>query len=156
PSSAAFLIAAAVIAGADNVTCSDVCVNPTRTGFLDVLAAMRALVEPQAERRGGGEPVADLAVTRGAGAGLGATEIGGGLTARAVGESPVLAGGAARARGTTIVRDAEELRVKESDRVATTAAMLRGFGVTVEERPDGMVIEGVPDRPLRAARVHAQ
>jgi 3-phosphoshikimate 1-carboxyvinyltransferase len=155
PSSAAFLIAAAIVAGADNVTCADVCVNPTRTGFLDALAAMHALVEPQAERKSGGEPIADLAVTRGAGEHLTAIEIAGDLTVRAIDEIPVLAVVAARAKGRTVVRDASELRVKESDRVATTAAMLRAFGVEVEERPDGMSIEGVPDRPLKAARVHA-
>ena len=155
PSSAAFLLCAAIVAGAENVTCADICINPTRTGFLDALAAMNALVEPQAERRSGGEPVADLAVTSGAGNDLRATEIAGDLTVRAIDEIPILAVVAARARGTTTVRDAEELRVKESDRVATTAAMLRGFGVTVEERPDGLVIEGQPDRPLKAAHVHA-
>ena len=155
PSSAAFLIAAAVVAGADNVTCADVCVNPTRTGFLDALAQMNALVEPQAERAGGGEPVADLAVTRGAGDNLRATEIAGALTVRAIDEIPILAVVAARARGTTVVRDAAELRVKESDRIATTAAMLRAFGVEVEERPDGLAIEGAAGRPLRAARVDA-
>jgi 3-phosphoshikimate 1-carboxyvinyltransferase len=155
PSSAAFLIAAAIVAGADNVTCSDVCVNPTRTGFLDALAAMHALVEPQAERKGGGEPVADLAVTRGAGDHLSGIEIAGDLTVRAIDEIPILAVVAARAKGRTVVRDAGELRVKESDRVKTTAAMLRAFGVEVDERPDGLAIEGAPDRPLRAARVHA-
>jgi 3-phosphoshikimate 1-carboxyvinyltransferase len=155
PSSSAFLLIAAILAGCDNVTCADICVNPTRTGFLDVLAAMNALVEPQAERGGGAEPIADLVVTRGAGDALRATEISGDLTVRAIDEIPVLAAVAARARGTTIVRDAEELRVKESDRVVTTVAMLRGFGISVEERPDGLAIEGQPEGPLRAAHVHA-
>jgi 3-phosphoshikimate 1-carboxyvinyltransferase len=62
---------------------------------------------------------------------------------------------AARARGTTHVRDASELRVKESDRIATTCAMLRAFGITCEARPDGFSVEGNPDRPLSAAHVHA-
>jgi 3-phosphoshikimate 1-carboxyvinyltransferase len=63
---------------------------------------------------------------------------------------------AARARGTTVVRDAEELRVKESDRIATTCAMLRGFGIQCEAHPDGFTVEGRPDRPLDPARVHAE
>ena len=74
---------------------------------------------------------------------------------RSIDELPILAVLAARARGTTVVRDAEELRVKESDRVETTCAMLRAFGITCEARPDGFVVEGRPDRPLTAAKVHA-
>ena len=155
PSSAAFLLCAAIVAGAENVTCADICINPTRTGFLDALAAMNALVEPQAERTSGGEPVADLAVSHGAGQDLRATEIGGDLTVRAIDEIPILAVVAARARGTTIIRDADELRVKESDRIKTTCEMLRAFGVEVEEHAAGFSVQGQPDRPLRAARVHA-
>jgi len=62
---------------------------------------------------------------------------------------------ASRARGTTVVRDAEELRVKESDRVETTCAMLRSFGIACEARPDGFVVEGRPDRPFDPGKVHA-
>ena len=155
PSSAAFLLCAAVVAGVDNVTCADICVNPTRTGFLDVLAAMNARVELQAEALSGGEPVADLTVTRGAADDLRATEIAGDLTVRALDEIPILAVVAARARGTTVIRDAEELRVKESDRIATTCELLRAFGVEVEERRDSFTVEGRPDGRLKAARVHA-
>jgi 3-phosphoshikimate 1-carboxyvinyltransferase len=155
PSSAAFLLCAAILAGAENVTCADICVNPTRTGFLDVLAAMNALVEPQAERSSGGEPVADLAVSNNAGLELSATEISGDLVVRAIDEIPVLAVVAARAKGTTVIKDADELRVKESDRIATTCAMLRGFGVEVEEHANGFAVHGQPDRPLKAAHVHA-
>jgi 3-phosphoshikimate 1-carboxyvinyltransferase len=155
PSSAAFLLCAAILAGAENVTCADICVNPTRTGFLDVLAAMNALVEPQAERSSGGEPVADLAVSHGAGKDLRATEISGDLVVRAIDEIPVLAVVAARAAGTTIIKDADELRVKESDRIATTCAMLRGFGVEVEEHEDGFAVHGQPARRFKAAHVHA-
>jgi 3-phosphoshikimate 1-carboxyvinyltransferase len=158
PSSSAFLIAAALVAGVTpgaEVVCERVCTNPTRTGFLDALAAMGARVVVEGEAVHGGEPVAALAVRAGGGDGLVGTEIGGDLTVRAIDEIPVLAAVAARARGVTVVRDAEELRVKESDRVATTAAMLRGFGVEVEERPDGLAIEGKGGAPLRAASVHA-
>jgi 3-phosphoshikimate 1-carboxyvinyltransferase len=154
PSSAAFLVAAALLAGAGSVRLPGICVNPTRTGFLDAIAAMGGVVTHEAPRSDGPEPVADL-VVRGGAAGLRATEIAGDLAVRAIDELPILAVLAARARGITTVRDAEELRVKESDRIATTCAMLRAFGVACEPRPDGFVIEGDPDRPLRAAQVQA-
>lgn len=154
PSSSAFLVAAALLAGAGEVRLPGVCVNPTRTGFLDAIAAMGGVVTQEAPRGDGPEPVADL-VVRGAAPQLRATEIAGDLAVRAIDELPILAVLAARARGTTTVRNAEELRVKESDRIATTCAMLRAFGVACEPRPDGFVIEGDPDRPLRAARVEA-
>jgi 3-phosphoshikimate 1-carboxyvinyltransferase len=154
PSSAAFLVAAALVAGAQEVRLPSICVNPTRTGFLDAIAAMGGSVVRDAPRDAGPEPVADL-VVRGPAPALRATEITGELAVRSIDELPVLAVIAARARGTTTVRDAEELRVKESDRIATTCAMLRAFGVACEPRPDGFVVEGAPDRPFTAARVHA-
>jgi len=128
PSSAAFLVAAALVAGADVVRLPDVCTNPTRTGFLDAIAAMGGRVEVDRPRTAGPEPVADL-VIRGPAPELVATEIAGDLAVRSIDELPILAVLAARARGTTVVRGAEELRVKESDRIATTCAMLRAFGV---------------------------
>jgi len=103
----------------------------------------------------GGEPVALLHARAGRGAPK-AIAITGDLTVRAIDEITILAVLAARARGTTVIRDAEELKVKESDRIATTAAMLRGFGVSVEIHDDGLSIEGRPDEPLRAAQVHAE
>jgi 3-phosphoshikimate 1-carboxyvinyltransferase len=154
PSSAAFLVIAALLAGAHEVRLPGICVNPTRIGFLDAIAAMGGRVALDDARDAGPEPVANL-VVRGPAPGLTATEIAGDLAVRAIDELPVLAVVAARARGTTTVRNAEELRVKESDRIATTCAMLRAFGVACEPRPDGFVVEGQPDRPLRAARVHA-
>jgi 3-phosphoshikimate 1-carboxyvinyltransferase len=154
PSSAAFLVVAALVAGASEVRLPNVCVNPTRTGFLDAIAAMGGTVHREACRDAGPEPVADL-VVRGPAPALRATEIAGDLAVRAIDELPILAVLAARARGTTVVRDAEELRVKESDRIATTCALLRAFGVACEARPDGFAVEGRPDGPLAAARVHA-
>jgi 3-phosphoshikimate 1-carboxyvinyltransferase len=154
PSSAAFLVAAALVAGADEVRFPGVCVNPTRTGFLDVIAAMGGEVGQEGARDAGPEPVADLVVSGPAPA-LHGTEIAGDLAVRSIDELPILAVLAARARGTTTVRDAAELRVKESDRVATTCAMLRAFGVSCETRPDGFVVEGRPDRPLEPAHVDA-
>ncbi|MFN0252787.1 MAG: 3-phosphoshikimate 1-carboxyvinyltransferase [Kofleriaceae bacterium] len=154
PSSSAFLIAAALVAGATEVRLPNVCINPTRTGFLDAIAAMGGHVVLENPRAAGPERVADL-VVRGPAASLKATEIAGDLSVRSIDELPILAVLAARATGTTIVRDADELRVKESDRVETTCAMLRAFGVACEARPDGFVVEGVGDRPLSPGRVHA-
>lgn len=155
PSSAAFLVAAALVAGAREVRIPGVCTNPTRTGFLDAIAAMGGDVVLEDARQAGPEPVATL-VVRGPAPALRGTEIGGDLAVRSIDELPILAVLAARAHGTTVVRDAEELRVKESDRIATTCALLRAFGVSCEARPDGFVVEGRPDRPLEPARVHAQ
>ena len=154
PSSSAFLVAAALVVGAGEVRLPRLCVNPTRTGFLDAIAAMGGAVAQADPRAAGPEPIADL-VVHGPPPALRATEIAGDLAVRSIDELPILAVLAARARGTTIIRDADELRVKESDRIATTCAMLRAFGVACEERPDGFAVEGRPDRPLAAARVHA-
>lgn len=152
PSSSSFLIAAALVVGADTVVCRGVCTNPTRTGFLDALAAMGATIAVESPRQVGGEPVADL-VVRGAAPTLRGVELGGDLVVRAIDEVPILAAVAARAHGTTVVRDAHELRVKESDRIATTVAMLRAFGVEATAQPDGLTVIGAPDRPLAPGRV---
>jgi 3-phosphoshikimate 1-carboxyvinyltransferase len=158
PSSAAFLVAAALVAGVDGagVTVGPITVNPTRTGFLDVLAQMGAVIErrdPFGYFRG--EDGATLAVAA-APAGLRGTSLGGELVVRAIDEVPILAAVAAIAEGETVITDAGELKVKESDRIATTVAMLRGFGVEAEAQGDGLVVVGRGRRPLRAARVHAE
>jgi len=148
-SSAAFLIAAAMIAPeGSSLTLEHVGVNPTRAGFLDALALFGARLQLELGNAGGPEPVAKLTVQaqRLRGASLDAD-----LVLRAIDEVPILAVVAAFASGTTVVRDAGELRVKESDWVATTVRMLRAFGVDAEERVDGLVVHG--GRPLRAARV---
>jgi 3-phosphoshikimate 1-carboxyvinyltransferase len=155
PSSSAFLVAAALLAGATEVRLPNVCTNPTRTGFLDAIAAMGGTVALEDVDTRGPEPVATL-VVRGAAPELRGTTIAGDLAVRSIDELPVLAVIAARARGTTTVRDAGELRVKESDRIATTCAMLRAFGIACDATPDGFTVEGRPDRPLDAARVHAE
>jgi 3-phosphoshikimate 1-carboxyvinyltransferase len=170
PSQAAFVIAAGLIAGVERITVADVCINPTRTGFLDVLADMGALIEREAmspARDNDDEPRADLSISRpinraggrsGARAGqeLAATIIAGELTVRSIDELPILAVVAARAAGVTEIRDAGELRVKESDRIATTCDMLRALGVEVEERAEGLLIHGQPERRFTSARVHAR
>jgi 3-phosphoshikimate 1-carboxyvinyltransferase len=154
PSSSAFLVAAALLAGGgEGVTVTDVCLNPTRTGFLDALRAMGATIEVRNPRERCGEPVADLFVA--GRASLTATELSGDLVVRAIDEIPILSVVASQARGTTVVRDAHELRVKESDRVASTLRMLQSFGVRVEEREDGLVVHGDPGAPLRGGDVDA-
>ena len=135
---AAWIVAATLHPDAD-IVLRNVGVNPTRTGLLDILDAMGARIERVEERTVGGEPVADLVVRSAA---LHGTEVGGDLVPRAIDELPLVALAGALAAGTTVIRDAEELRVKESDRVASTANVLRAFGVEVEERPDGMIIHG--------------
>jgi 3-phosphoshikimate 1-carboxyvinyltransferase len=156
PSSSAFLLAAAIVAGSRGLRIRAVGVNPTRTGFLDALAAMGAGVALADGTDEGGEPVADLELPPGPAPALAATTIAGDLTVRAIDEVPILAVIAARAAGETVIRDAEELRVKESDRIATTVAMLRAFGVDAEARPDGLAVRGTAGAPFRAARVHAE
>jgi 3-phosphoshikimate 1-carboxyvinyltransferase len=139
PSSAAFLWAAALVSGGA-VRVRGVCVNPTRTGFLDAIALMGADIARENPREEAGEPIADV-VVRG-GRPLRGVELGGDLVVRAIDEVPILAVVAARAQGGTTIRDAAELRVKESDRVATTVALLRSFGAAADEREDGLVIAG--------------
>jgi 3-phosphoshikimate 1-carboxyvinyltransferase len=150
-SSAAFLLGAATLVPGSAVRVRGVGVNPTRTGFLDALCAMGGDVTLDGAREQAGEPVADLSCRA---APLRGIEIAGELTVRAIDELPLLAALAAHADGVTTIRDAAELRVKESDRVAATAAMLRAFGVTVDERPDGLRIEGAGGR--RAGRVDSR
>jgi len=143
-SSAAFFLVAAALSEGSSLTVEGVGVNPTRTGLLDCLRAMGARVEVVGEREEGGEPTAELVVT---GGGLGGIEIGGGLMVRAIDEFPILAVAACFADGETVFRDAAELRVKESDRIAAMAAAIRAIGGEVEERPDGMVVHGRPLLP---------
>ncbi|MBN1661145.1 MAG: 3-phosphoshikimate 1-carboxyvinyltransferase [Anaerolineae bacterium] len=147
-SSAAFLIVAATLVPGSQVTIEGVGVNPTRVGLLDVLRRMGAQVQVVAERGMAGEPVADLVVRA---AELGGTTVGGDEVVRAIDELPVLAVAATQAEGETVVRDAAELRFKETDRIVTTVAELRRLGAEIEARPDGFVMSG-PVR-LRGARV---
>ena len=147
-SSAAFpLVAAALVPGSE-VTIEGVGVNPTRTGLLDVLRTMGAEIALDNEREQGNEPVAD--VTVGA-SDLVSVEVGGDLVVRMIDEFPVLAVVATQARGTTLVRDAGELRVKETDRIATVVAELRALGARIDPLPDGFIIEG--PTPLHSATV---
>ena len=141
PSSAAFPLCAAAMLPGSEVTARGVCLSDTRTGFLDVLQRMGA--EVAADPATGDVTVRGPATLRG-------TTVGGELLVRCLDEVPILAVVAARAAGTTVLRDAAELRVKESDRIAGTGALLRRLGVEVEERPDGLVVVGAPGRPFRS------
>lgn len=138
-SSAAFFLVAATIVPGSELLIRGVGVNPTRTGILDILTAMGANIELLDPREVSGEPVADLLVRS---ARLKGIEIGGEVVPRAIDEFPVLCVAAALAEGRTVIRDARELRVKETDRIAAMAANLRKSGIEVVETEDGMEIEG--------------
>jgi 3-phosphoshikimate 1-carboxyvinyltransferase len=139
-SAAAFFIVGATIVPGSDITITGVGVNPTRTGLLDVLGRMGADIQLFNRRDEAGEPVADIRVKSAA---LRGATIGQELIPRTIDEFPVLCVAAAVAEGSTIVTGAEELRVKESDRIATMAAELRAIGARVNERPDGMRIDGL-------------
>ncbi len=153
PSSAAFIVCAAVLCNAERVTISDVCVNPTRTGFVDILGAMGILVEKECQRMVNGDLVADLTVSRNAAALHRPTEISGEVVIRAIDEIPILALVAATLPGTTVFRDAHELRVKESDRIASTCTLLSSLGVKTDSGPDWFSVEGQPSRQFLSASV---
>jgi 3-phosphoshikimate 1-carboxyvinyltransferase len=138
-SSAAFLIVAACLVPRSELILQDVGVNPTRTGLVEVLRAMGADISLQNEHEIGGEPLADVVVQTSQ---LKAVEVGGPMIPRLIDELPILALAATQAHGVTVIRDADELRVKETDRIATTAAELGKLGAHVEPQPDGFVIEG--------------
>jgi 3-phosphoshikimate 1-carboxyvinyltransferase len=139
-SAAAFWMVAASLHPDAELHLPGVGVNPTRSGIIEVLRAMGADLEVAEEREQGGEPVADITVRSRR---LAPTEVSGDLVPRLIDEVPVLAVAAALTPGRTVIRDAAELRVKESDRIATTCGELRRLGARVEELPDGLVIEGV-------------
>lgn len=138
-SSAAFFIVAASIVPGSNLLIRNVGVNPTRTGIIDVLRNMGADIVLENQREQAGEPVADVRVKYRK---LRATRIHGDVVPRAIDEIPILSVAAAYAEGTTVISDAAELRVKESDRIATMAAELHKMGAEVRELPDGMEIAG--------------
>lgn len=138
-SSAAFFVVAALLVEGSDVALEGIGVNPTRTGLLTILERMGAEIEREGEPVEGGGPVARLRVRS---APLRATEVGGAEIPLAIDELPLVALAACFAEGTTTIRDAEELRRKESDRIATVTEALRALGGKVEPTEDGMVIEG--------------
>jgi 3-phosphoshikimate 1-carboxyvinyltransferase len=146
-SSAAFVLALAVLGGAGGeLTVERVGLNPTRTAFLDVLARMGADVRVERDTTAWGvEPVGTVSVGP---ADLRAVTIGKAEVPGLIDELPMIAALGARAHGVTSITGAEELRAKESDRIAAMVENLRALGVRAEERPDGLDVEG-SDRPLR-------
>jgi 3-phosphoshikimate 1-carboxyvinyltransferase len=138
-SSAAFLIVAACLVPDSDITLTNINLNPTRTGILDVLKEMGAAVDVQETGLEAGEPVGTIRVRTSALRGL---EVGGDVVVRMIDEFPVFMVAALHAEGPTTVRDAKELRVKETDRIAVMAAELRKMGADVEEREDGFRIVG--------------
>lgn len=145
-----FIVGATIIPGSD-VTIRNVGVNPTRTGLIDVMTNMGADIQVLNRRDQGGEPVADLRVKS---APLVGATIGSDLIPRTIDEFPILCVAAAVAHGDTMITGAEELRVKESDRIATMSAELGAMGAQIIERPDGMLIHGL-GRPGENGRLQA-
>ncbi|HEY9872867.1 MAG TPA: 3-phosphoshikimate 1-carboxyvinyltransferase, partial [Candidatus Obscuribacterales bacterium] len=138
-SSAAFWLVAAAIVPGSELCIENVGVNPTRTGILEALSMMGADIVLENQREVAGEPVADLRVRYGK---LKACKIAGDVIPRLIDEIPILAVAAVFAEGTTVIRDAAELRVKESDRIAVMASELNRMGAKVTELPDGLEITG--------------
>jgi 3-phosphoshikimate 1-carboxyvinyltransferase len=138
-SSAAFFVVAALLVPGSEIALESVGNNPTRTGLLRILQRMGAEVEVEPVGERGGEPIATIRVR---GSDLHATDVGGEEIPLAIDELPLLALAACFAEGETTIRDAAELRRKESDRVATTCEALSALGAAVEPAEDGMRIEG--------------
>jgi len=149
-SSAAPWLVLAVCHPDAEVVIEDVNLNPTRTGIVDILRAMGADLEVRDVREEGGEPVGTIAARSSR---LRGTEVGGALVPLAIDELPLVALAGCFAEGRTVVRDAAELRVKESDRIAMLGAILGRFGARIELLADGFVVEG--PQPLNGARVDA-
>ena len=150
-SAAPFIVAATLLPGSE-LRLQDVGVNPTRTGLLSVLERMGARVALFNRRTEGGEPVADLEVTP---ADLVATTVDAVEVPSLVDELPLFALAAALARGDSLVRGAQELRVKESDRIEAVKNVLRPLGIRIETTHDGFRVRGVPSRPKGGGVVDA-
>ncbi|MCH5585455.1 3-phosphoshikimate 1-carboxyvinyltransferase [Shimazuella sp. AN120528] len=145
-SSAAFFLAAALMVPGSTITIENVGLNPTRTGIIDVFKAMGAQVTVEKQQESSGEPIGSITITCEE---LKGVEIGGDLIPRLIDEIPIIAVVATQAKGKTVIRDAAELKVKETNRISTTANELRKLGAQVEETEDGLIIEG--KTPLRGA-----
>ena len=148
PSSAAFFVVAALLVEGSDLVIENVGLNPTRAGLFGVLRDMGGRIEELNAREVGGEPVADLHVRHSALTGI---EIDPAIVPSMIDEFPVLFVAAALARGTTTTSGLDELRVKESDRLSAMASALSGAGAQVEERDDGLVIEGTGGGLLRGS-----
>jgi len=138
-SSASFLMVAATIIPGSDVLIRDVGVNPGRTGIIDVLHRMGANIEVMNERIQSNEPVADISIKYSE---LNAVELNGSIIPRVIDEIPIIAVAATQAKGKTVIKGAEELRFKESDRINTTVHELKRLGANIEESRDGIIIYG--------------
>lgn len=141
-SSAAFFIVAALIVPGSELLITGVGINPTRTGIIDILSAMGGDIRLLNQRESSGEPIADILVRSSRLKGI---EIGGDLVPRAIDEFPVICVAASLAEGKTSIRDARELRVKETDRITAMAFNLRKAGVVVVETENGMDVTGMEE-----------
>lgn len=148
-SSAAFLLVAASIIPGSEILLHQVGVNPTRTGILEILNLMGADIQIHNLQTVAGEPVADLLIRS---AHLKAVEIGGEIIPRLIDELPILAVAMSVAQGTSVVRDAGELRVKETDRIAAVTSELRRMGAAIEATEDGFIVNG-QESPLHGTKV---
>ncbi len=149
-SSAAFFMVAGLVVPDSHIIIENVGINPTRTGIIDALQAMGGYVKVLNERKSGGELVGDIEVKT---SHLKATTLEGSIIPRMIDEIPVFAVAALCAEGTTYVKDASELKVKESNRIATMSTELGKMGVTITETDDGMIIEG--NQKLKGSTVYS-
>ncbi|MFC2058040.1 3-phosphoshikimate 1-carboxyvinyltransferase [Chloroflexota bacterium] len=138
-SSAAYWLVAGSIHPRAKISLPNTGINPTRDGIIEVLRSMGASISVDNKRVVSGEPVADLLVES---SDLSGIEIGGSLIPRVIDEIPLIAVAASIAQGKTVIRDARELRVKETDRITSTASELLKLGAIIEELPDGMIVHG--------------
>lgn len=150
-SSAAFFIVAALMVPGSDVMIENVGINETRSGIIDVIRAMNGKITLVNERYFGGEPVADLHIqyTKD----LVATTIEGDMIPRLIDEIPILALLATRAKGITVIKDAEELKVKETNRIDVTVNQLKAIGAQIRSTDDGMIITGQPEGSFNQASV---
>jgi 3-phosphoshikimate 1-carboxyvinyltransferase len=144
-SSAAFFIVAALLVPGSKITLKNIGVNPARTGLIEVLKKMGARIKLKNKKIISVEPVADIEAAYSP---LKGAVVEGDLIVRLIDEVPALAAAAALAQGRTIIKDAGELRVKESDRIKSVCALLGAFGFKAAETADGLVIEGSPGQKI--------
>lgn len=149
-SSAAYWLVLGAVHPDARITIRKTGINPTRTGIIDVLLKMGARISLDNRHMSANEPVADLTVES---SDLNAVDIEGEIVPRLIDEIPVLAVAACLAKGTSVIRDAAELRVKETDRVKFLVTELSALGAAIEELPDGMIVHG--GRQLKGARCHS-
>ncbi|QDP40455.1 3-phosphoshikimate 1-carboxyvinyltransferase [Radiobacillus deserti] len=147
-SSAAFFLAAGAIVKGSKLVLTDVGINPTRTGIIDVLQKMGASIQVVKQREVGGEPVGDITIEYSQ---LQGVELDGDIIPRIIDEIPIIALLASQANGKTVIRDAEELRYKETDRIEAVVKTLSALGASIEGTVDGMIITG--EQTLKGATV---